>query len=314
MKKPFILAFAAILLSSFLFSACSNAYAPSDETEKKYEEFTVVKTEEEENFRIYCRLYLPDGVDCEEEQLPAVILSHSAAMTADSMNLYASGFAQRGFAAVCFDFCGGSPDSRSDGRETDMTIFTEKEDLKTVLSYVQSLGYIDPNKIYLFGTSQGGLVTALVANDLPDRIAGLILLYPAFNIPELVQNYFSADGSAPITDAQSGYTPRGVGFGFPFPSAGDAFQESLKDFDAYANIGNFKGDVLILHGSNDFMVNSSYSVRAKEVYGDRCTLYIIDGAGHGFNRENYGTFFGDFDQIVWRYVDEFLLGHELVIV
>lgn len=277
-----------------------------------FTEFTVEKVGADISYNIYCRMYLPDTADG-SELLPAVILSHSAALTADSMNLYALGFAERGYAAITFDFCGGSSSSRSDGAEEDMTIFTEIEDLKTVFAYTKSLEYIDGGNIYLFGTGQGGFVSALTAAEIPDEVAGLILLYPAFNIPELAQK--SSTGSLGL----GGFDFSSIdfssinfgsliqdGFDFSFPHNGEDYIDTLKDFDAYKNIENYKGKVLILHGSKDFIVNSSYSERAAEVYGENCTLHIIAGAGHGFNSENYGSFFGICDDEVWEWIDGFL--------
>lgn len=231
---------------------------------------------------IYCKVYSPKEI---EGKLPAVILSHSANLTADSMNLYAAGFAERGFIAYAFDFCGGSSKSRSSGNTDDMTLFTECEDLKAVISTVTALDCVDAQNIYLFGTSQGGLVTALTAETFVDSIKGQILLYPAFNIPELVRSF-----SGWNTGSFGGY--------------GQAFSDSLKDYDAYAHIGNFKGKVLIVHGSSDFIVKKSYSERAAEQYAN-CTLKIIEGAGHGFNSENY-SIGGDYDAQVWSFIDEYL--------
>lgn len=266
----------------------------------KFKEFTVIK-ESEEIQHIYCRIYLPEETEI-TGNLPAVILSHSAAMTADSMNLYALGFAERGYAAIAFDFCGGSSSSRSDGAEKDMTVFSEIDDLKAVFAYVKSLDYIDRDKIYLFGTSQGGFVSALAANDMPDEIAGLILLYPAFNIPELAQKSGLAGGSFNIGN----YLGNSGRLGFSFPDYGEDYINTLKDFDAFEHIADFKGKVLILHGSKDFIVRYTYSERAAEVYGENCTLHIINGAGHGFNGENYGNFFGTCDDEVWEWIDGFL--------
>lgn len=235
-----------------------------------------------DGLKIYGKLYVPKE---SEGKIPAVVLSHSANLNADSMNLYAAGFAERGFIAYAFDFCGSSSKSRNDGSTDDMTLFSEIEDLKAALSTVSSLDNVDKEHIYLFGTSQGGLVTALAAEDCEAEI----LLYPAFNIPELV-------------DMASGWGSLSGIFGGGYSQA---FSDTLKDYDVYVHIGNFSKKVLIIHGSSDFIVNKSYSERAAERYGD-CTLKIIDGAGHGFNKENY-SFGGSYDDKVWGFIDEYLV-------
>lgn len=238
-----------------------------------------------DGLKIYGKLYVPKE---SEGKIPAVVLSHSANLNADSMNLYAAGFAERGFIAYAFDFCGSSSKSRSDGSTDDMTLFSEIEDLKAALSTVSSMDNVDKEHIYLFGTSQGGLVTALAAEDCEAAVAGEILLYPAFNIPELVD---MASGWGSLSGIFSGGYSK-------------AFSDTLKDYDVYAHVGNFSKKVLIIHGSSDFIVNKSYSERAAERYGD-CTLKIIDGAGHGFNKENY-SFGGSYDDKVWGFIDEYL--------
>ncbi|MGN0823922.1 MAG: alpha/beta hydrolase family protein [Candidatus Coproplasma sp.] len=252
----------------------------ADKTVDKYpytvEEVYVSKGE----LKIYGKLYVPNDV---EGKMPAVILSHSANLNADSMNSYAISFAERGFIAYAFDFCGSSSKSRSDGNTDDMTLFSECDDLKAVIAAVSTMDNVDENNIYLFGTSQGGLVTALTAEECSASIKGEILLYPAFNIPEVVEK-FSGWGSL------GGY--------------GQAFSDTLKGYDVYSHIGNFSGSVLIIHGSKDPIVNKTYSEQAATLY-ENCTLKVIDGAGHGFNKENY-SLFKNYDTQVWEYIDEYL--------
>lgn len=305
------------LLSLFLITALALAacHAPSQETpavgqaEEAFEiqELRVANGTKE----IYGKLYLPAG---KRENLPAIILSHSAGLNADSMHSYCEGFAERGFVAYAFDFCGGSSNSRSDGSEKDMTIFTELEDLKAVIGQIKDLPYVDAGRLYLFGTSQGGLVSALAANDSPEEIAGLILLYPAFNIPEMAQNKDNGEywlhlfGSINWRDVigsidWSKINRGGFHLSFPKATTGEAFIRALEGFDVYKNIGSFTGNVLILHGTCDLIVNKSYSERAQDVY-ENCELYLIPGATHGFNGENYS--FSDYDKEAWEYIDAYL--------
>lgn len=244
-----------------------------------------------DGLNIYGKLYVPENG---ESKMPAVILSHSANLNADSMNLYAAGFAERGYIAYAFDFCGSGSNSRSDGSTDDMTLFSEIDDLKAALSAVSSMDNIDKDRIYLFGTSQGGLVTALAAEECEADIKGEILLYPAFNIPELAEMASKWSGLAGLS-GMSGFFGGGYG---------QAFTDTLKDYDVYAHIGAFSKKVLIIHGASDFIVNKSYSEKAAERYSD-CTLKIIDGAGHGFNNENYAMG-GNFDDRVWESIDEYL--------
>lgn len=233
-----------------------------------------------DNNKIFGKLYTPIET---KEKYQLVILSHSAFLTGGSLKEYAKEFANRGFMAFTFDFCGGSPSSKSDGNIKDMTIFTEVNDLKTVIMIFQNNPLVDLEKIYLFGTSQGGLVSAITANEYNEYINGLMLLYPAFNIPDQVKD-----------TSYSSYMPMG-----------EAYFETLKEYDVYEHIADFKKDVIIIHGDSDTIVSLDYSRKASSVY-ENCQLYVINGAGHGFNKDNL-SFYGDYDLEVWTYLDEYLL-------
>lgn len=231
---------------------------------------------------IYGKLYTPEGA---EGKYPAVILSHSANMTSDSMNSYCQRLAAMGYVAYAFDFCGGSKNSRSDGDEADMTVFTEVEDLEAVLEAVRGLDCVDSQSVYLFGTSQGGLVSALTAAAHPDAVRGLMLFYPAFNIAELAEKFGS----------------------FMTGNAGSLYISTLQGYDVYEHIKPYTGDVLIVHGTKDFIVPSSSVEKAADLY-EHCELHLIEGASHGFNKENYAMF-GDYDQESWAYVVAYLEEH-----
>ena len=229
--------------------------------------------------KIYGKLYRPAGVS-ETKALPTVILAHSASLTADAMNAYATALAADGYCAYAFDFCGGSDDSRSDGATADMTVFTEVDDLKAVIAELKTNVGVDASKTFVLGSSQGGLVAALTAEDAQTELAGLILFYPAFNIPDLIALMDQYGGLGSGTG--------GTGMG-GMMSYSEAFCDAMRGYDVYANIGTFTHPVIIVHGSNDFIVKISYSQKAVETYPD-ATLYTIEGANHGFNADNLGSY------------------------
>lgn len=254
---------------------------PSETTEK------YTKTEltlSRDDLKIYGVIYVPTD---KKEKMPTVILSHSAQLTHKSMDSYCVEFASRGYVAYAFDFCGGSANSKSSGKVDEMTVFTEVEDLKAVIDQILSLDYVDGNNLYLFGSSQGGLVSSITASDEPELIKGLILLYPAFNIPDEVKRF-----------ENSGFSGLGA------IAYGQAFMDTIKDYDVYSKIASYTGRVLILHGARDSMVNISYSEKALKFF-QNAELVVVKGANHGFNKQNY-SFFGNYDSIVWKSIDEFL--------
>lgn len=247
------------------------------------------------NQRIYGLLYTKARPG---ERVPAVILSHSYSLSHAAMRGYARSLAEKGMAAYCFDFCGGGSESQSDGSTDSMTVFTEVNDLKAVLATVRGLDVVHPDSVYLLGSSLGGLVSALVAEDEPDQVAGLILFYPAFNMADLVRQF---------GDLMNGW---GGGMGGMF-SMSQVFIDALKDYDVWQHIGTFPRPVTILHGSKDWLVPVSNSKKAVGLYPD-ATLHVIEGANHGFNAANLGSMgsmmggAADYDRIVMPIVYDFL--------
>jgi predicted peptidase len=123
--------------------------------------------------KIYGKAYLP----VTENKCPLVIFAHELGVTHTTGEGYAEYFASRGIAYYVFDFPGGSiSGSKSDGKTTEMSIMTEAEDLKAVVEAAQYWTFVDPERIWLHGGSQGGMVAAMTATMLPEKIAGLYLL------------------------------------------------------------------------------------------------------------------------------------------
>ena len=180
-----------------------------------------------------------------------------------------------------------------------MTVFTEVEDLRAVVKTVKSLGYVEPSEVYLLGSSQGGLVSALLADECPDDFAGMILFYPAFNIPEMVKMF-------------SGFGDWGDFGGMM--SMSEKYINSIKDFDVWSHIGKFPKPVCIIHGTADIIVPISNSEKAVGIYSS-ATLNKIEGANHGFNAANLGSMgsmmgaSADYDSVVMPIVESFLSRH-----
>lgn len=221
---------------------------------------------------IYGEIYIPDGA---EEPMPAVIFSHGYGGTHSTGAPYAQVLAQKGFVVYCYDFRGGSNASRSDGSPLEMSVFTEKADLEAVLSMVQSLDYVDRERIFLMGTSQGGMVSAMTGAAHLEEVRGIMLLYPAFCIPENARAQFGALENV----------PEQVSF-FSWLTVGRRYVEDVWDYDVYADIAGYERDVLILHGDRDGIVDLAYSQTAVEKYPS-AELKVIEGAGHGFSGRDF---------------------------
>lgn len=225
--------------------------------------------------RIAGKLYIPD---IQERKYPAVIVSHGFNACYRDLEHHGQGFAEAGICCIFYDFCGGSTRSMSDGAMTEMTLLTEAEDLRTVMEYAVKLPYVDPDRLFLLGESQGGFVSAYAAAEL--RIRGLILWYPAFVIPDDAKKRMEAG----VTDV----------FGIPISPDYDPIAVGI---DIYRVLPGYTGPVKLIHGDADGVVPIEYSRRAEEVYrqaglmdeaehmDQRVELTVIPGAGHGFNGE-----------------------------
>ena len=105
---------------------------------------------ERDGNRIYGVIYIPRDAG---EQMPAVIFSHGYGGNYRVGAQYAQALAEKGYVVYCFDFCGGSPGSRSDGSTLEMSVFTEQADLEAVIRMMQGLAFVDSSNLFLMGTS-----------------------------------------------------------------------------------------------------------------------------------------------------------------
>lgn len=211
------------------------------------------------------------------EQMSAVIYAHGYGVTHRNGIQYAERLAAHGYVVYCFDFCGGGNDSRSDGSPLEMSIFTEQADLEAVIGMIRELDYVDRNHVFLFGASQGGLVSGITAAANQEDIQGLILLYPGFEIVEDVQALFASADDIPETYSMFGWM-----------TVGRTYFEDLLDYDVYRVIGAYEKDVLLIHGDADGSVPISSSERALEVYPS-AELKVLPGAGHGLHGQDAET-------------------------
>lgn len=247
-------------------STAPAAGASQTGTDKAYAYETRELTAQRDGNTIYGVAYVPQGI---EGELPAVIFSHGFGGNYQVGIPYAEALAGKGYFVYCFDFCGGSSDSRSDGSTLEMSLFTEQADLEAVLNMIRLIPEVDSGNIFLMGTSQGGAVSAITAAARREGVKGAILLYPAFVMVDHAKDRFKSVEEIPDT------------YHLMWMTVGRAYAEKLLDYDIYEAISVYDRDVLILHGDADSIVPLSYSERALEVYPS-AKLMILPGAGHGF--------------------------------
>lgn len=225
-----------------------------------------------DGFKIYGKYYCPDE---NSGQLPLIIMSHGFRGSHLGTQAYAEQAYQAGYAVYSYDFVGSGDGSskQSDGDFLAMSVLTQARDLQAVLGQLQERPEIDPKRVYLMGESQGGFVSAYVAGQIPQEIAGLILIYPAFVLQDDAKKRLEDFRQGPQSCMVMG------------TQIGAIYNQDALSFDIYQELAGYTKPVLIVHGDSDKIVPLAYSERAQATYQD-AKLLVFPGAGHGFHGED----------------------------
>lgn len=223
---------------------------------------------------------------CGENNKIPVIMSHAFLSNQRIMEKYARVLAQEGYVVFTYDFCGGAIRGKSDGKFRDMSIDTEKEDLKAVIAYVETLDYVDMKGLILLGASQGGFVSCLVAAEYQDRVSKLVLLYPALCIPDNARDGKMLMIQFDPEHIEETFTSRPFRFSPQYP-------RSAIGIDIYGEIQKITAPMLIIHGTDDQIVDLSYARKAIDASQNPASdLVILEKAGHGFHKAQFRAAMG----------------------
>lgn len=216
--------------------------------------------------KIFGQTYIPQGGS---GKYPTIIIAHGYGSSYLGVKEFGEYLNTYGIASYVFDFCGGSNFSRSDGSMLEMSVMTEVADLNAVIDEVRQWDFVAPDQLFLMGESQGGLVSALTGASRAEEIRGMVLLYPAFNIPKVaLEPYGDIANVPPVADVLGS-------------KVGRIYFEDLAQVDLAAAFANFAQPVLIIHGDRDTLVPLANSQVALKKYRD-AHLVVIPGADHGF--------------------------------
>lgn len=184
-----------------------------------------------------------------------------------NFRITAKSFAEHGIGALCFNFCGGGVYDTSGFPTKEMTLFTEKEELLAVLAYLKAQPTVE--RIFLFGASQGAMVSAMVAEEHPDDIDGMVFLYPGFCIADSLRLRFPPDEDLPEEIDLFGV------------EIGKEYILSMREFETFEEVGNYPKPILIIHGSDDELAPIAFSKEAVSRYPN-AKLVILPHEKHGF--------------------------------
>lgn len=225
------------------------------------EEYYVKK----DNVNIYGYITAPENY--KDLKLPTIVFSHGFNGRAEFGDSYAKYFATKGYVVYSFDFVGGNANSRSGGNVEDMSVFTEVENLNMIVDDLISKNFVDKDKFYLLGNSQGGVVSTIVAKQKESAIKAVLLVNPAFVLFDDAKKLFKNVDVIPEK-----YNHRGTVVGKVY------FEKSLT-YDIFNEMNNLKTPFFIAQGTDDIVAPLRYSQRAIEVL-DNATLYEVDGGSH----------------------------------
>ena len=242
-----------------------NIPAPTRVGEEKWVTMVSIKEFERDGKKIYGELYRPVG----EGKFPAMIICHGFNANSAPERGLAKMYAEAGVVTYIFDFIGGGKNSKSDGTMTDMSVLTEAADLNVVFDGIRALDYVDENRMFVSGESQGGFMATYFAGTRPDDVKGLVAFYPAYVLQNDAFRLISFLVDIPETVDFLGAT------------VSRKYIEDLMSFDIYDLMTNFNGKVLIVHGTADDIAPISYSEKAVKTFKD-AKLVKIQGQGHGF--------------------------------
>lgn len=182
----------------------------------------------------------------------------------------------RGHAFIRFDYFGHG---ESSGTFTDGTISQWANDVKTIIDILCQ------GDVILIGSSMGGWAALLAAIDMPERIAGLVLINPAPDFTEklTVANWTQAQIKA-LEDDGIIYEPSGYDTPYAYSKALIEDGRKRQILDAPIKLDR---PVHILSGSEDAVVPTAYAAKLLEVLAPQNSdIYFarVAGADHSLSR------------------------------
>ena len=279
MKKLFTLMLALVLCLSLIASAFAEEADPALEEGYTVEGdgyTSVVSWCKNGDLNIYGMFYYPEGFDA-SQTYPTVIMSHGLGSTAQMVERakWPQAALAQGFVVYTFDFCGGSRNTKSDKTYYEMSVITEVSDLNAVMDFVKSRPYVDTDNLFLLGQSQGGFVSAVTAAGRAEEVKAMVLVYPALCIVHDLHEFIPD-----ISEVTGDTVETAMG------TLGAIYALDAYDIDVMNTIAGYTGDVLIIHGMNDFVVPYTWSLEAiSNAYAESASeLLLITGkkSTHGF--------------------------------
>lgn len=174
-------------------------------------------------------------------------------------------------ASLRFDFrhCG-----KSDGKPTDFSLQSALDDVKTVLVWIEGQGY---RRVIIVGEGLGALFCVCLS-DLPSCVKGCAMLWPALNVPIILNEYYGVKKQAVLLE-EHGYLRHGD------YAVGQGFVKDLENLPLQRKMKEFSLPTLALHGTNDNVISFENIEKVRRFLGARrIDIVSFEGGGHGLDK------------------------------
>ncbi len=196
-------------------------------------------------YNLFGRMYYPEGFD-ESQEYTTIVMCHGAGVNCDFWDaVYAPALAKEGYVCFTYDcrnsgagFRGDYSDPIDGDAEAESTVDDYISDTNAALDFIETKDFVDPDAIYLFGQSKGGLTVQVVAAEREEEIKGVVVLYGALT---------------------------------------DSFADSITEYDATVSDPYSTGETLFILGAKDTSSWEDMLSNA-EMYEYWTFLYISDAA------------------------------------
>lgn len=210
-----------------------------------------------------------------DKKVRMVIICHGFGSNKDRplLRAIADKLQEASIASIRFDFNGCG---KSEGHFQDMTVLNEIEDAKKVIAYAQKLPWV--SGISIVGHSQGGVVASMVAGQLKKSIKSVVLCAPAAVL---------RDDALRGTTQGAIYDPHHIPEYVDLPRGlrmGHDYIATAQTLPIYETAKEYKGAVLVIHGTWDVVVPYTYGERYHEGYKNS-RLILLPQVDHSFSAE-----------------------------
>lgn len=204
-------------------------------------------------------------------QMPVAILLHGLNTDRSWCDNIAWILADNGIASVRFDYSGNGV---SDGQQWEMSVSSLVRDTRAMIDYVRRLAITDQENIFVVGKSMGAVAAMMATKSEGEHIRAMCLWYPGFDIKNEARRGFLL--GCPYNTWFPPETLMVGGFYY-----GRDFLKEIQIMDYESACQEYEGPVMIIHGTDDFVVPIASSFAAEQLFQD-VQLRVVPGGGHGF--------------------------------